>query len=588
MENFVFISYKSDDREQIRPYLQMLEKNGIKYWWDQRIKDEWGRDIDQKLEECAAVISFLTERSTSPEVYTEIKRAKDAGKLIPVKLDRAKLRYEFESTIAFLNYIDLSSESIEKNEAELQRLLCKISEKTGAGAGNVLASSGKMGVLSKNDMEAWLLKKERLPHLAYIVALCFFGGQSHEFIQFCVAFLEQKFIEAGLDNLLGLRSEIITRTNKLGLINATVLSYRSKITESDVEQIVFEDHLFGEKALLCLWNEFDQLRLPIIEWIELLLDRYPTLCLGDIAAALSKIGRNNFRSLYDFLLQPWLNRSRPSRFRCADIALSLLVDTPAIKQFVRKQMLQVEAGEALEEFGTTSSSNDTKSANEDPPAQEDATSVNMWALSRSAAIALVTGYTGMAMPDLSIALFKRIEDDLLTDHNMRFADLMRSIDKGIDFMLTNATSDGYARSLTLVFAKGICDWIPDEAEGRRSYLPEFIFLRLLERLTLEADRRRITLPVLLDGDAEFGINTMLSFAKIVSRSLESGNRFIRDGYTKWMKSWRNKIKTAASGKRIDAAVLDEENDVFLKLFDAAVHYASSPNDVERIKFNTQL
>ena len=58
MDKFIFISYKSEDRELILPYRDWLESMGVKCWWDDLIHQNWSREIDEKLAECAAVIGF--------------------------------------------------------------------------------------------------------------------------------------------------------------------------------------------------------------------------------------------------------------------------------------------------------------------------------------------------------------------------------------------------------------------------------------------------------------------------------------------------------------------------------------------------
>lgn len=272
MDKFVFLSYKSDDRDLIRPYRDLFDSLGIKYWWDDQINQDWSKEIDEKLNECAAVVGFLTERSNdSNPAYAECHMACEANKFIPVKLDKSPMKFHWNSLLALRNYVDLSNASQQKNEGEKLRLIKKIEYFVGTPLQihQQLVIPRDQPAFSGQD---WI-NPERLPHIAYLVSLCVFKDQNHDRLQLNSALLERKFIEAGLDKLLQLNTSLTSKHSMLKLIGAESVKYASETRQHEGDFIRFENHEFSEKLLLYIWDELDQLRSPIILWIEELIDQ---------------------------------------------------------------------------------------------------------------------------------------------------------------------------------------------------------------------------------------------------------------------------------------------------------------------------
>ena len=588
MDNFVFISYKSDDREQIRPYLQLLADNGIKYWWDQNISQDWGREIDRKLDECSAVVGFMTESSLqSDAVYAEFETGKSLGKLLPVKLDPARPLYHFRTVIGSLSWIDLTNESSDRQNEEKRRLVARLLESLGDGSLSEAADS-KHSEPDLENWENWLQAGDRKVHLAYIIALCVFEGYNHDFIQDCTAELERELAEAGLDEMLGLNRKLVTRKSKFESIGARARQYRSRITGSRVDSVVFVNSLFGEKFFLYAWEELDQLKYPIVKWMNRMLESRPADCVGDIAVMLSLIGRRNFQSIYGLILRPWLNRTWSWHFTCADITLSLLMDDPGIKKFITGELLQVamQTGEKAEISKPESPDDPMSPGNGESaiPSGEDEAAEFAQRLPRKSAVALVTGYTGMRIPDLSVALFKRIEGEFETDSPALTSATLLEIHRGIDRLLQRAQTDAYAQSLPAVFAKGLYDWMMEE---RKTTLPEYIFLQLLRRLTLangiHSSVYGAGITDLLADGADLERRSLDTFSRTIAAGFECRNRFIRDSYIQWVKDWKTQLHEKES-----ARYRESEKRVFREIFDAAQRHASTPDDVDRIRYHAKL
>ena len=96
----VFVSYKSEDRERLRPLVEALEIEGIDVWWDARIEGgaSWRESIEQQLESALCVVVAWSERSVGAEgrfVRDEAGRALSRGTYLPILLDAVRLPIGF-------------------------------------------------------------------------------------------------------------------------------------------------------------------------------------------------------------------------------------------------------------------------------------------------------------------------------------------------------------------------------------------------------------------------------------------------------------------------------------------------------------
>ena len=586
MEKFLFISYKSEDREKIAPYLLLLNELQVRYWWDDQIERGWSDEIEQKLSECAAVVCFLTERAgASGPVYIECRTAADQKKLIPVRLDGARLNYAFRSLLAFLNYVDLSGDSPAKLEAEKNRLLRKIAASMGTDLAAQVPSVHSVDS-GPARLATWVTAPERQPHLAYVMALCVFEGQSHDMVQLCAARLEQKFHKAGLSKLLRLNEQLAVKTSKFNLLGAESTRYRSKLLAHDIETVRYVDQQFGDDLLFYIWDELDQLKAPIVEWLHEMVEQAPQY-RGDIAATLSKLGRRNFHSIYANFLYPWLKGSA-RQFRCADITLSLIALDPDVRGYIREKLFAVADVADETPVNTQPVATGVLDQGSTSPAAIQDTDGAL--LSLDMAILLATGYTGMAMPDLAIEVFKKLEAMLLDPNHSteEFEAAIGPMRVGLSFTLNVSRTDDYARSMLKVFAAGIHDWTRENVTARASLLPEFIFCVLLENITVGRVRRHsISLSRLLTLDGQTEKATIDAFALVIAGALESGNNFIRERYRALFKVWCECLSPIRAPQVIPPALersVDDDRAAFSALFQAALSHASTDNDKERIQF----
>lgn len=89
----VFVSYKAEDRQRVRPLVEALQADGLSVWWDAHIGagDEWRESIASNLDQARCVIVVWSKRSTGPEgrfVRDEAARAAKRHVYVPVTIDR--------------------------------------------------------------------------------------------------------------------------------------------------------------------------------------------------------------------------------------------------------------------------------------------------------------------------------------------------------------------------------------------------------------------------------------------------------------------------------------------------------------------
>lgn len=85
----VFISYKKEDHDRVRPIVEGLRQDGVDVWWDEDIEAgaPWDETISKKIEEARCVVVVWSSLSiTAPWVKEEAGLGKARGILVPVRI----------------------------------------------------------------------------------------------------------------------------------------------------------------------------------------------------------------------------------------------------------------------------------------------------------------------------------------------------------------------------------------------------------------------------------------------------------------------------------------------------------------------
>jgi TIR domain-containing protein len=94
----IFLSYKSEDREKVRPLVNALVGRGWSVWWDPRIGvgEKWDRIIEKELAAAKCVLVVWSRLSVDSDwVRAEAEEGRDRQCLVPVMIERVKIPLAF-------------------------------------------------------------------------------------------------------------------------------------------------------------------------------------------------------------------------------------------------------------------------------------------------------------------------------------------------------------------------------------------------------------------------------------------------------------------------------------------------------------
>jgi len=103
----VFVSYARKNRDRVGALSGALEQTGYSLWWDPQLApgDDYGMVIEREIAGAGCVVvAWSTAARQSLWVRAEANEALDAGKLVQVNLDEAKLPLPF----TMLHFLDFS------------------------------------------------------------------------------------------------------------------------------------------------------------------------------------------------------------------------------------------------------------------------------------------------------------------------------------------------------------------------------------------------------------------------------------------------------------------------------------------------
>jgi len=89
----IFVSYKRDDRERVRPLVDALQGQGWSVWWDTRIEtgEAWDQTIETELAAARCVVVVWSQNSVGSHwVRTEAHEGLERNCLVPVSIDGTK------------------------------------------------------------------------------------------------------------------------------------------------------------------------------------------------------------------------------------------------------------------------------------------------------------------------------------------------------------------------------------------------------------------------------------------------------------------------------------------------------------------
>jgi len=89
----IFVSYAAEDRERIRPLVELLEKEAWSVWWDREIHagPRFDQIIEEAIERASCVVVVWSQYSVQSDwVRTEASEGLERGILVPLRIDNVR------------------------------------------------------------------------------------------------------------------------------------------------------------------------------------------------------------------------------------------------------------------------------------------------------------------------------------------------------------------------------------------------------------------------------------------------------------------------------------------------------------------
>jgi hypothetical protein len=519
----IFVSYSKKDRLRLEPFLDAFRRERLRFWIDEDIRPghRWSEPLTAALKASRYVVVFLTEESTkSDHVQQEIKLGSD--RLVPVLLHDAPnpLPYDFGAFCdRFQQYHIDSSHSAAQHPAfvRLCRHLAEIKSEQAATAPDVVLTSAQ-------EIERWLAREPSVEDLAMAIAVAVLENETLDNARAAALELTSRLKAIGNDGAstttteaearTTLRSRLLqSRSKMLGAINAE--EYKVVHPQAGVEVTCcrFGRADYGRALLAHIWRELDEVRHPLIEWLEWLA-RFNSIDVKlRLGYALGILAQGEFLSVVDALIEPWALDEDVELRQAADIILSVAAHVPNLQPAIRALLDRWASGQATR-------------------------------AELRAALEFLTGYTGARFPDWAFPTL-RTAANTASDRRWVWPILENAMGR-----LVRRASGAGDTSLWNVdsMLANLAIWAEAPKRDEIIELPMFLFLCLLADIPLFTSfriRRGISLQALLmRSQARDG------FVRLLGRAL-SGYRF--QGRAASTRSGQTAAGAAPSGEKSSPA-----------------------------------
>jgi hypothetical protein len=140
----VFVSYSRANRDRITGVSDAIEASGYSVWWDRRLtpSDDYAMLIEREISAAPAVVVAWSETARqSLWVRAEANEALDAGKLVQISLDGAKLPLPF-TMLHFLDFTRWGGERAGEPWSEFHARVTGLLRGEGMTAGTAFTGGG--------------------------------------------------------------------------------------------------------------------------------------------------------------------------------------------------------------------------------------------------------------------------------------------------------------------------------------------------------------------------------------------------------------------------------------------------------------
>ncbi|HEX4302336.1 MAG TPA: TIR domain-containing protein [Rhizomicrobium sp.] len=443
----IFISYNSADREIVRRFVEHFRQAELRVYWDQNFNEgNWGTKVEAAIAASRRVLLFVSQHSMeSGYVFVEGRLGREQNKLIPIRIDDAKLKFQFEGLIALIDYFSLQGIEDWQNNERLS-WLCEI-----CGGRQEPGGDAEPNRLSPRDQaRAWLDQVTEVDAIAEALAVAVLESEAYETVLAAAEPMRKmlRALTAGEDRTpLSLAKLTRGRDKTLKAIEAEVFPVRPARLKMNVDCVRFREQGRAHALLNLVWETVDELRQPLIDWLDTLARQSDVNIRYRVAVAVGVLAQRSFPSVFESLIGRWALDNFERGRQTADLSLSVAALAPEVEDAVSSVLIKDWSAETAT-----------------PPQLR-------------AAIEIACGSTGFRLAPQAISVLKRIVERengrLLNDARKAIADLI----------VQASTSDSDELFDLPAFLSALVDWAEQPGErDKPNQIPMLLFLSALKGL----------------------------------------------------------------------------------------------------------
>ncbi len=446
----IFISYNSADRAIVKRFVDYFRFAKLRVWWDQEFNEgDWGNKVEFAITHARRVLLFVSRNSMeSGYVFVEARLAREQQKLIPILIDDAKLKFQFEGLIALIDRFEIQDAGRwdDANRFDGDARLAALLKVCGA-ATNPVDAPAPTDLTPRDRARQWLAKVSEVDAIADALAVAVLESEPYETVLAAAEPLRKalRALTTSEERVpLSLGRLTRSRERTLHAIEARIFPMRPLRLKMDIDCVRFEEAGRGHALLNLIWEEIDELRQPLTDWLNDLAQLSDVNLRYRVAIAVGVMAQRSFPSVFESLIKGWaLDRDKPAR-QTADLSLSVAALAPEVADAVSSVLIKDWSAE------------------------------NATIPQLRAAVEIACGSTGFRLAPQAISVLKRIAQ---RGHARLQGDASEAVG---NLVALACTSDGDALFDLPTFLSALVDWA--KLPGDRDvpcYVPMFLLLSAL-------------------------------------------------------------------------------------------------------------
>ena len=255
-----FISYPDIGLSRVRPFIKALEDAGLTIFWDKTIPpgQDWMDLLEQKIASSRYTIVCVSSAALrSKFMLAELQVS--AGKIIPVFLEATDLPLIWEARIGHLQRANLVSTQFNPADPAFAQLCAIV-------AGRTVVEQRLEETIEERARQ--LIENSSASDLSLVIALAILGGAATDAISMFAADFERRYSAMQHRDPEEKPRPLESLRNRLRRLHAEIFDRTDHRFGVKRECARFVEPALGHTVLALAWSEYEQLRVPILNWID--------------------------------------------------------------------------------------------------------------------------------------------------------------------------------------------------------------------------------------------------------------------------------------------------------------------------------